>query len=149
MFSFRIFTSSLRKQVWQLYPVIFCSESKHGENLKRVSFSLVFPQNVPLEMMNANLTTLPLSFEFAIKFYISVETTKKLWYSTKRSVFQHCFTGHVKAVWPSCQKFSAQIQKQVPFVKVFKKLFFFNKFLWTSKSHFWQACRNHFCQKLY
>ena len=27
--------------------------------------------------------------------------------------------------------------------------FFFNKFLWTSKNPFWQACRNHFCQKLY
>ena len=37
---------------------VFCSESKHGENLRTVSLNLLFPQNVPLEMMNANLTTL-------------------------------------------------------------------------------------------
>ena len=44
-------------------PSVFRSKSKHSENLKTVSFSLVFPENVPLEMLNANLTTLPTSFE--------------------------------------------------------------------------------------
>ena len=77
MFSFRTFPSTPRKQVWQLYPVFFCLESKHGENLKIVSFSLVFAQNVPSEMMNANLTTLPISFEVAIKFYIKCGNDKK------------------------------------------------------------------------
>ena len=109
-------------------PSVFCSDSKHGENLKTVSFSLLFPQNVPLEMMNANLTTLPISFEVAIKFYIMCENDKKKWLSPKGSFFQHCSTGHVKAVWPSCQLFFAQIQKQVTFVKVFKKLFFSTSF---------------------
>ena len=35
------------------------------------------------------------------------------------------------------------------FCKSFQKIVFFKKFLWTSKSHFWQACRNQFCQTLY
>ena len=35
------------------------------------------------------------------------------------------------------------------FCKSFQKIVFFKKFLWTSKIHFWQACRNHFCQTLY
>ena len=102
---------------------VFCSNSKHGENLKTVSFSLLFPQNDPLEMMNANLTTLPISFEVAKEFHIMCGNDKKLWFSRRGSTFQHCCTGHVKAVWPSCQKFFAQIQKQVTFVKVFEKLF--------------------------
>ena len=101
----------------------FCSNSKHGENLKTVSFSLLFPQNVPLEMMNANLTTLPISFEVAKEFHIMCGNDKKLWFSRRGSTFQHCCTGHVKALWPSCQKFCAQIQKQVTFVKVFEKSF--------------------------
>ena len=101
----------------------FCSKSKHGENLKTFSFSLFFPQNVPLEMMNANLTTLPISFEVAKEFHIMCGNDKKLWFSRRGSTFKHCCTGHVKAVWPSCQKFFAQIQKQVTFVKVFEKLF--------------------------
>ena len=106
----------------------FCSKSKHGENLKTVSFSLVFPQNVPLEVMNANLTALPLSFEFAIKFYIMCGNVKKICFSPKGSAFQHCSTGHVKAAWPSCQTFFAQIQKQVTSLNVFKKLFSSKKF---------------------
>ena len=35
------------------------------------------------------------------------------------------------------------------FCKSFQKIVFLKKFLWTIKSHFWQACRNHFCQTLY
>ena len=35
------------------------------------------------------------------------------------------------------------------FCKSFRKIVLFKKFLRTSKSHLWQACRNHFCQKIY
>ena len=79
--------------------VFFCSESKRGENLKTVSFSLVFPQNVPLKMMNDNLRTLPVWFEFAIKFNrMCGNDKKKNSFSPKSTNFHHCTTGHVKAV---------------------------------------------------
>ena len=149
MFPFRTFPSTPRKQVWQLYPVFLCSESKHGENLKFVSFSLVFPRNVPLEMMNANLTTLPISFEVAKEFHIMCGNDKKLWFSPRGSNFQHCSTGHVKVVWPPCQTFFCPNSETSHFCKSFQKVVFFKKFLWPSKSLFWQVCRNHFCQKLY
>ena len=149
MFSFRKFPSTPRKQVWQLYPLFFCSESKNGENLKSVSFKLRFPQKVRLEMMKAKLTTLPNSFEVAKMFQIMCGNDKKLSFSPRGSTFQHFSTGHVKAVWASCQTFFAQNQKQVTFVKVFKKLFSSKSFSGASKIHFWQACRNHFCQTLY
>ena len=109
-------------------PSVFCWESKHGENLETVSFSLFFPQNFPLEMMNANLTTLPISFEVAKEFHIMCGNDKKLWFSPRGSTFQHCSTGHVKVVWASCQTFFVQNQKQVTFVKVFKKLFSWKRF---------------------
>ena len=35
------------------------------------------------------------------------------------------------------------------FSKCFQKFIFFKIFFWTSKSHFWQACRNHFRQTLH
>ena len=57
-----------------------------------------------------------------------------------------CSTGNLKAVWPSCRTFYAQ---KSHFCKSFQKIVFLKKFLWTIKSHFWQACRNHFCQTLY
>ena len=123
MFSFRIFPSSPRKQVWQLYPLFFARSQNMVKISKTVSFSLLFPQNVPLEMMNANLTTLPISFEVAKEFHIMYGNDKKLWFSPRGSTFQHFSTGHVKAVWACCQTFFAQNQKQVTFVKVFKKLF--------------------------
>ena len=52
-----------------------------------------------------------------------METLKKICFSPKGSAFQHCSTGHVKAAWPSCQTFFAQIQKQVTSINVFKKFF--------------------------
>ena len=124
MFSFRTFPSTPRKQVWQLYPVFFCSESKHGENLKTVWFSLVFPQNVTLEMLNANLRTLQISFEVEGKVHKLCGLDKTNFdFPQKCSTSQYCSTGHKKTVWASCQTFFPQIQKQVTFIKVFKKLF--------------------------
>ena len=149
MFSFRIFLSSPRKQVWQLYPVFFCSVSKHGENLKTVSFSLVFPQNVPLEMMNANLTTLPLSFEIAIKFYIMCGNVKKNLFFPKRFNFPTLFHWTREGSLTILSNVFCPNSETSHFCKSFQKIVFFEKFLWTSKSHFWQACRNHFCQTLY
>ena len=147
MFSLRTFPSSPRKQVWQLYPVFFCSVSKHGENLKTVLVSLVFPQNVPLEMMNANLTTLPLSFEFAIKFYIMCGNVKKIRFSPKGSTFQHCCTGHVKTAWPSCQTFFAQIQKQVISLNVFENLFSLKNFSGRAKVIFGRLVETTFAKR--
>ena len=123
MFAFAIFPSTPRKQVWQLYPVFFCSETKHGEKLQTVSFSLVFPQNVPLEMMNANLTTLPISFEVAIKFYIKCGNDKKICFSPKSSTFQHCSTGHLKAVYHPAKRFLPKFRNKSLLKRVFKKLF--------------------------
>ena len=148
MFSFRTFPSTPRKQVWQFYPVYFARSQSMVKIWKLFHSVYFFPRNVTLEMMNANLATLPISFEVAKEFHIMCGNNKKLWFFPRGSTFQHCSTGHVKAVWPSCQTFSAKIQKQVTFVKSFQKIILFKKFLWTSKSHFWQACRNRFCQKL-
>ena len=64
-------------------PSVFCSESKIGENLKTVSFNLLLPQNVPLEMINDDLTILPISFECAIKFHIMCGNDKKFDFSQK------------------------------------------------------------------
>ena len=149
VFSFRTFPSTPRKQVCQLYPVFFCSESKHGEKLKTVSFSVVFPQNVPLEMMNANLTTLPLSFEFAVKFYIMCGNVKKILFSPKRFSFPTLFHWTREGSLTILPNVFCPNSETSHFYKCFQKILFFKNFLWTSKSHFWQACRNHFCQKLY
>ena len=126
---------------------VFCSKSKHGENLKTVSFSLFFPQHVPLEMMNANLTTLPISFEVAKEFHIMCGNDKKFWFSPRGSTFQHCCTGHVKAVWASCQAFLAQNQKQVTFVKVFKKLFSSKSFSGRVKAIFDRLVETNFSKR--
>ena len=149
MFSFRLFPSSPRKQVWQLYPVFFCSESKHGENLKTVSFSLVFPQNVPLEMLKANMTTLPTSFEIEEKFHIICGKDEKNLIFPKRFKFPTLFLCTRKGSLTILPNVSCPNSETSHFSKSFQKFIFFKKFLWTSKSHFWQACRNHFCQKLY
>ena len=146
---FRTFPSTPRKQVWQLYLVFFCSESNNGENLKTVSFSLVFPQNVPLELMNANLTNLPTSFSIEKKLHIMCGNHEKTLILPKTFNFPTLFHWTRKGsltilpnvFWPNSETSS--------FCKSFQKFIFFRKFLWTSKSHFWQACRNHFCQKLY
>ena len=81
-----------------ILPSVLCWKSKHGENMETVSFSLVFPQSVPLELMNDNLTTLPTSFEIEEKFHIMCGNDEKTLIFPKGSTFQHCSTGHVKAV---------------------------------------------------
>ena len=127
----------------------FCSKSKHGENLKTVSFSLLFPQNVPLEMMNANLTTLPISFEVAKEFHIMCGNDKKTLIFPTRfnfSALLHWTRKGSLTILPKVFRPNSEISH---FCKSFRKIVFFKNFLWTSKSHFWQACRNHFCQKLY
>ena len=48
----------------------FCSKSKLNENLQNFSVKLLCPQNVSTEREKANLITLAISFEVAIKFYI-------------------------------------------------------------------------------
>ena len=123
MFSFRTFPSTPRKQVWQFYPVYFARSQSMVKIWKLFHSVYFFPRNVTLEMMNANLATLPISFEVAKEFHIMCGNDKKLSFSPRGSTFQHFSTGHVKAVWASCQTFFAQNQKQVTFVKVFKKLF--------------------------
>ena len=150
MFSFRIFPSSPRKQVWQLHSVFFCSESKHGENLKTVSFSLVFPQNVPLEMMNANLTTLPFSFEVAKEFHIMCGNDKKTLILPKRFNFSALFHWTREGSLTILPNVSCPNSETSHFCKSFQKIVFFSKSLSGQvKVFFWQACRNQFSQKLY
>ena len=56
------------------------------------------------------------------------------------------FTGHVKAYWPSCQMFFAQILKQVPSIKVFKEFFFPKSFSGRMKGTFDRLPETSFCQ---
>ena len=130
-------------------PSVFCWKSKHGENLETDSFSLVFPQYVPLEMMNANLTTLPFSFEVAKEFHIMCGNYEKTLIFPERFNFPTLFHWTRKGSLTILLNDFCPNSETSHFSKSFQKLIFFKKFLWTSKSHFWQACRNHFCQKLY
>ena len=68
-------------------PSVPCSKSKLSENLKTFSFKLQCPQSDPSEMINADLTILPISFEVAIKFHIMCGNDKKLWFSAKSTTF--------------------------------------------------------------
>ena len=124
MFSFRTFPSTPRKQVWQLYALFFCSESKHGENLNTVSFSLVFPHNVPLEMLNANLTTLPTSFEIEEKFYIMCGDDEKTLIFPKEFNFPTLFHWTRKGSLTILPKvFCPKFRNKSLLWRFFKKLF--------------------------
>ena len=127
---------------------VFCSESKLGENLKTVSFNLLFPQNVPLELMNANLTILPISLEVAIKFHIMCGNDKDFNFSHKVQLLT-LFHWHVKAVWKLCHKVFAQILKEVTYMKTFKELFFPRSFSGRVKGTFDRLPGTCLCQKLH
>ena len=129
-------------------PSVFCSEPKLGENLKTVSFNLLFPQNVPLEMMNATLTMLPISCEVAIKFQIMCGNDKDFNFSHKvqhLTLFQWTRKWSLKIV---PQVFRSN-SKRSHLYENFQRVVFSRKFLWTLKRHFWQAPRNLFMPKLH
>ena len=146
MFSFRTFPSIPRKQMWKLYPVFSVQSQKLVKTWKLFHSNNVFLKKFDWRCWKLNWQPCQFCLKLRKCFTQSAETTKKLSFSPKSTTFHHCSTGHVKAVWASCQMFFAPIQKQVTFVKVFEKFVFFKKFLWTNKRHFWQACRNHFRQ---
>ena len=104
-------------------PSVFCSKSKHGENLKTVSFSLLFPQNVPLEMMNANLTTLPISFEVAKEFHTMCGNDKKTLILPKRFNISALFHWTREGSFTIVPNVFCPNSETKTFVKVFKKMF--------------------------
>ena len=147
MFPFRKVPSTPRKQVWQLYAVFFFSESKLGESLKTVSFNLLFPQNVPLDKINADLTILPISFEVAIKFHIMCGNDKDFNFSHKvqfLTLFHRTRKSTLKIVPQGFRSNS----KRSPLYEIFQRVVFSKKFLWMRKRHFWQAPRNLFSPKV-
>ena len=128
----------------------FLLKSKHIENLKSFPFKLLCLQNAPLEMMNANWTIVPISFEVAIKFHIMCGNDKKVWFSPRSTTFYHCFTFHwtlkgILTILPNvfCSNFeTSSLQKR------FQRIVFSKKFHWTRERHFWQAPRKLFLPKV-
>ena len=113
--------------------MFFCSESKHGDNLQTVSFSLVFPQNVPLELMNANLTTLPTSFETEEKFHILCGNDEKPLIFRKSFYFPTLFHWTRKGTLTILSNVFCPKSETSHFCKSFQKNCFLQKFLWTCK----------------
>ena len=132
-----------------IWTNVFCSEPKLGENLKTVSFNLLFPQNVPLEMIIADLTTLPISFEVAKEFHIMCGNDKKTLIFPTRFNFSALLHWTRKGSLTILPKVFRPNSETSHFCKSLRKIVFLKKFLCTSKSQFWQACRNLFCQKLH
>ena len=123
MFSFRTFPSTPRKQMWELYPVFSVQSQKLVKTWKLFHSNNVFLKKFDWRCWKLNWQPCQFCLKLRKCFTQSAETTKKLSFSPKSTTFHHSSTGHLKAVWPSCQMFFAQIQKQVTFVKVFEKLF--------------------------
>ena len=122
--------------------------AKIGENQKTVSFNLLSPQNVPLEMMNATLTMLPISCEVAIKFQIMCGNDKYFNFSHKvqlLTVFHWTRKSTLKIV---PQGFRSNSKRSHLYEK-FQRVVFSKKFLWTRKRRFWQAPGTCFCQNLH
>ena len=150
-FSCKLFPSMPEKQMWQLCPVFFAQSPNLVETWK------IFQSNYfVLKMFHLRgwkLTWQPCHFRLILRktFTYCVETTKKVWFSPKiqLSITVSRFTGHVKVYWPSCQMFFAQILKQVPYIKVFKELFFPRSFSGRVKGTFDRLPETYFCQKLH
>ena len=119
-----------------ILPSVFCWRSKHGENLETVSFSLFFPQNVPLEMMKANLKTLPTSFEIEEKFHIMCGNDEKNFDFPQNFNFPTLFHWTRKGSSTILPNVFCSNSGTSHFCESFQKAFFFKNFLWTGKGHF-------------
>ena len=125
----------------------FLPKSKLIENLKNFSFKLLCPQNVPLEMMNANLTILPISFEVAIKFHIMCGNDKVFNFSHKVQLLTLFHLTRKSSLKIVPQGFRSN-SKRSHLYENFQRVVFSQKFLWTGRKHFWQAPRKLFLPKV-
>ena len=126
-FSSKLFPAMPEKQMWQLCAV-FLAQSPNLVETWKIFHSNYFVLKM-FHLRGWKLTWQPCHFRLNLR----KSFTKILWKRQKKfdfpervqlSITVSRFTGHVKAYWPSCQMFFAQILKQVPYMKVFKELFF-------------------------
>ena len=122
-FSSKVFPSTRRKQIWELYPVFLVHSQNLVKTWKLFHSNYVFLKKFDWRWWKLNWQPCQFCLMLRKCFTYCAEPTKKLSFSPKNTTFHHCSTGHIKAVWASCQTFFAQSRKQVTFVKVFRKLF--------------------------
>ena len=126
----------------------FLLKSKLIENLKSFSFKLLCPQNVPLEMMNANLTILPISFEVAIKFHIMCAKDKDFNFPHKVQLLTLFHWTRKSGLKNVPQGFRSNF-KRSHLYENFQRVFFPRSFSGRVKSTFDRLPGTCFCQKLH
>ena len=147
-FSSKKFPSTRRKQMWELYPVFFVQSQNSVKTWKLFHSNNVFLKKFDWRWWKLNWQPCQYVWICENVSHIVRKRQKNFIFPNKYN-FPSLFHWRCKGNSTILQNFFCPKSETSHFCRSFHKIIFFKKTLWTCKSHFWQACQNHFCQKLY